>query len=157
MENASVPFSPDADCAKWLAGSSVAINLALDVPGSGGTMMAVGVGTFNSNTVNALASSPKGSNLPAGMLITVNANGAFFNSGPSSSVGYGIPSWIQGGTSAAQVEILLHELAHLVSAANFLDDGPLANGSPNVDAQTTNNKLVMHNCGDVVKQAAGLN
>jgi hypothetical protein len=91
------------------------------------------------------------------MLITVNANGAFFNSGPSSSAGYGLPSWITAGSAGAQAEILLHELAHDLGAAGFQADGPLSNGSPNADAQTTNNQLVLKNCGDVVAQAAGRN
>ena len=84
------------------------------------------------------------------MLITVASNGAFFNSGPSTSVGFGLPKWITGGSGAAQAEILLHELAHDLGAAGFLDDGPLPNGMPNISAQTTNNGLVMQNCGGVV-------
>ena len=96
-----------------------------------------------------------GTNLPQGMLITVNSNGAFFNSGPSQFVGYGIPSWINGGTNAAKSEILLHELAHDVGAAGFQSDGPLPDGSPNVAAQTANNQLVMQNCGNVVDLAPG--
>ncbi len=146
-------IAQDPDCAGWLAGSSQAINYMLDVPGTGATMMAVGVGSFstNDNAVDGIS----GTNLPQGMLITVNSNGAFFNSGPSQFVGYGIPSWINGGTNAAQSEILLHELAHDVGAPGFQSDGPLPDGSPNVSAQTANNQLVMQNCGNVVDLAAG--
>jgi hypothetical protein len=92
---------------------------------------------------------------PGSMLITVNLNGAFFNSGPSSFVGYGLPSWITGGTNAAQAEILLHELAHNIGAAGFPADGPLRNGAPNIQAQTANNQLVMQKCGDIVNLAGG--
>ena len=97
-----------SDCANWLAGFNSAINYMLDEPGTGATMMAVGVGAF-STTDNAVAGSAQ-TDLSVGALITINVNGAFFNSGPSSFVGYGVPSWITGGTDAAQTEILLHEL-----------------------------------------------
>ena len=138
-------------CSGWLQGSSSAIDYMLNVPGSTANMMAVGVGNFPAGT-NAVAGIT-GTNLPPGMLITVSLNGAFFNSGPSSSVGFGIPKWITGGSGAAQAEILLHELAHDLGASGFLDDGPLPNGMPNISAQTTNNGLVMQNCGGVVDSA----
>ncbi len=134
----------DPDCAKWLKGYYNDINFMLDAPGSGATMMAVGVGSFSKAGYNAVAGTA-GTNLPTGMLITVNLNGAFFNSGPASSVGFGIPSWIKGGTPAAQAEILLHELAHdIIGAPSFQDDGPLPNGQPNVPAQTANNTAGMN-------------
>jgi hypothetical protein len=145
----------NTDCANWLAGFGSAIDYMLDVPGSGATMMAVGVGAF-STAENAFSGSA-GSNVPAGTLITVNTNGAFFDSGPSTAVGYGVPSWITGGSDAAQALILLHELAHNLGAAGFEDDGALPDGSPNINAQTQNNQLVMKNCGGVVNQAGGKN
>jgi uncharacterized protein RhaS with RHS repeats len=142
-------IAQNSDCAKWLMGSTLAINYILDVPGSGATAITAGVGSFTSS-INGFAGTA-GTNLtPGSALITINLNGAFFNSGPSTSVGYGIPSWITGGSNAAQAEILLHELAHDLSAAGFLNDD--ANSTAN---QTTNNSLVLQNCGDVVKQAAG--
>ena len=144
-------IAQNADCAKWLQGSSGAINYMLDVPGTGATMMAVGVGSFSGNGINAVAGIT-GTNLPTGMLITVNLNGAFFNSGPSTSVGFGVPSWITAGSYAAQALILLHELAHDLNAAGFNQ-----NDSGNSDAQKANNGLVLQNCGDVVKQAGGQN
>ena len=148
-------INQDPTCSDWLQGSNAAINFMLDAPGSGATMMAVGVGNF-STTDNAVASTT-GTNLPEGTLITVALNGAFFNAGPSNSVGYGLPSLITGNSNGAQAEILLHELAHDLGAGGFQDDGPLPNGQPNVGAQTINNGLVMKYCGGVVGLAAGRN
>jgi len=117
----------------------------LDAQGSGAKAMMVGVGSFNSDTVNAVPGT-SGTNLAAGsMLIIVNTSGAYFNSGPNETVGYGVPSWITGGSPAAQAEILLHELAHDVGAAFFIQ-----NDYNNPTAQATNNGLVMKNCGDLV-------
>ena len=112
--------------------------------------MAVGVGNFSgpgASTTNAVAGNA-GTDLPDGMLITVNLNNAFFNSGLTA--GYGTN--IQGGTAAAMVLILLHELAHITGAQGFNnDDG----GANNQAAQTRNNQLVLENCGGVVGRFAG--
>ena len=105
------------------------------------------MGNFSSS-INAFAGT-FGTNLAVGALITVNVQGAFFNSGPSTSVGYAIPSWITGGSTAAQAEILLHELAHNVNANGFV---PNDNG--NAAAQSTNNTLVMQNCGNLIQEVA---
>jgi len=144
----------DADpaCSKWLSGSDTAISFMLGVAGTGSLGMMVGVGTFSDNTVNAVEGT-SGTNLsPGSMLITVNTNGAFFSA--QASVGYGVPAGITGGSGAAQALILLHELAHALEAAGFIaNDGPMANGQPNVAAQTANNQLVMQNCGNIVNLA----
>jgi hypothetical protein len=135
----------DPTCAKWLAGADLAINFMLNAPGGGATAMMVGVGSFSDVTVNAVASA-SGTNLaPGSMVITVNTNGAFFDSGPNSSVGFDVPSWITGGTPAAQAEILLHELAHNVGAAGFNQ-----NDYNNPVAEGENNVKVMQNCGNIV-------
>lgn len=146
-----VAIAQDPTCDGWLGGSWNAINYMLDAPGSGATMMAVGVGAFPGGT-NAVASNT-GTNLPDGVLITVATNGAFFNAG--ANPGFGLPGWVAAGSNAVQAEILLHELAHDLSAAGFQADGPLQNGNPNVAAQTANNGLVMEKCGGVVNLAAG--
>jgi RHS repeat-associated protein len=142
-------IAQDPNCDHWLQSNGQNINLAinymLDAPGSGATAMMVGVGSFSDNAVNAMAGTG-GTNLtPGSMLITVNTSGAFFNSGPASSVGYGVPSWITGGSPAAQALILLHELAHVVGAAGFNN-----NDYGNATAEKNNNTLVMRNCGDIV-------
>jgi RHS repeat-associated protein len=141
-------IAQDSDCSGWLQGFSAAINYMLDAPGSGATMMAVGVGSFGNNADNAVEGS-LGTNLPSGMLITVNVNGAFFNAGPSTAVGFGLPSWIQGGSAAAQGEILLHELGHVVNASGMQSD------KGNNDAEARNNQLVMQHCGDIVNALGG--
>jgi hypothetical protein len=82
------------------------------------------------------------------MLITVNTNGAFFNS--SVSVGYDVPAWITGGSNAAQALILLHELAHDLNAAGFNQ-----NDAGNAAAEGQNNQLVLQNCGNVINFFAG--
>ena len=76
-------------------------------------------------------------------------NGAFFNAGPSTAVGYGVPSWITGGSPAAQVLILLHELAHDLEAAN------MKIGDTSVADQTANNELVMQKCGSIINSLSG--
>lgn len=96
------------------------------------------------STTNAVAGNV-GTNLPDGMLITVNLNGAFFNS--NLSAGYGTN--IQGGTDVAKVLILLHELAHDVGAAGFIS------GDQSAADQTKNNQSVMENCAGVLRRAAG--
>lgn len=146
-------ISQDPSCDSWLQGSYAAISYMLDAPGSGATMMAVGVGNFPAGT-NAVAGTG-GTNLPAGMLVTVALNGAFFQKGVSP--GFGLPAWVAAGSDAVQAEILLHELAHDPGAAGMQSDGPLPNGQPNVQAQTINNQAVMTNCGGVVALAAGRN
>jgi hypothetical protein len=117
----------------------------LDAPGGGATSMMVGVGSFSDSAVNAVEGTNGTNMAPGSMLITVNTNGAFFNSGPSSTVGYGVPSWITGGSPAGQALILLHELAHAVGAAGFNN-----NDYGDAQAETQNNNLVLKNCGDII-------
>ena len=142
-----------ADCAGWLSGTGTtsatqAINYMLDTPGSGATGVTVGVGN-----VSGGANAVEGSNVPgvpSGTLMTIAINGAFFQPGSSATVGYGVPNWITGGSLAAQMLLVIHELAHAVEAPGF---NPNDNGNP--AAQTANNSLVMKNCGDVISWWAG--
>jgi hypothetical protein len=110
-----VAIAQDPKCDGWLSESWGAIDFMPYAPGSGATMMAVGVGTFPAGT-NAVASI-SGTNLPVGTLITVASNGAFFNAGVNP--GFGLPRWVAGGSNAVQAAILLHELAHDLGAAGF--------------------------------------
>jgi RHS repeat-associated protein len=143
-----VAISQDDTCNSWLKDNQGDISWMLG--GAPGSTMAVGVGNFSgpgASTTNAVAGN-SGTDLPDGMLITVNLNGAFFYS--NSIAGYGTN--IQGGTDAAKALILLHELAHITEAQGFInDDG----GANNEAAQTRNNQLVLENCGGVVGRAAG--
>jgi hypothetical protein len=95
-----------------------------------------GVGDFSDPTVNAVFGNT-GTNLGLNAGITVNANGAYFSS--SVTVGVGVTG-ITGGTAAAQVFILLHELAHATGAAGFLDN------DSDPTRQAANNALVLQNC-----------
>ena len=133
-------IAQDDKCSKWLAGSGQAIDYMLGNNPTGAMM--VGVGSFSDATTNAVAGT-NGTNLtPGSMLITVKVDGAFFNS--NVSAGYGLPSWITGGSAAAQGEILLHELAHDVGASGFI------NGDLSPADQTKNHQMVMDNCGSVI-------
>jgi hypothetical protein len=142
----------DPTCSKWL-GSSVSSDIEYMLGNNPGGQMMVGVGSFSDNGTNAVAGTNGTNMTPGSMLITINTNGAFFNS--SAGVGYGVPSWIQAASAAEQGLILLHELAHLVEAAEFVqNDGPLNN--PNyVNNQKTNNQLVMQNCGSIINSLGG--
>ena len=143
---------PDSDCTNWLEGSSSTESFLSQLSILANTPSTVGVGTFSDNTVNAVAGSPPSTGIPAGTEITVNVNGAYFNSGSSSSVGYGVPSWITGGSPAAQMLLVIHELAHDFAAPGFN-----ANDNGNSAAQTANNNLVMQKCGSVISWWAGQN
>jgi hypothetical protein len=122
----------------------------LDMPGSGAPGVLVGVGNI-SGGANAVEGSAA-TGVPSGTLITVALNGAFFQSGSSATVGYAVPNWITGGSLAAQMLIVIHELAHVDEVPGF---DPNDNGSP--AAQTNNNNLVMKNCGDAISWWAGKN
>ena len=138
-------IAQDPNCDDWLSNNDQAVNFMLDAPGGGATSMMVGVGSFSDSAVNAVEGTNGTNMAPGSMLITVNTNGAFFNSGPSSTVGYGVPSWITGGSPAGQALILLHELAHAVGAAGFNN-----NDYGDAQAETQNNNLVLKNCGDII-------
>jgi RHS repeat-associated protein len=134
-------------CATWLTNEGVSgsqlIN-ALETSVSGGP--SYGYGTLSSNTTAAFVGTMNTdgtpiSGLPGDSSITVNSNGAFFNSGYT--VGSGNTQY-NGGTLQAQIFILIHELAHLSGAAGFQSDA----GNPSAVAK--NNALVQKNCGSQI-------
>jgi RHS repeat-associated protein len=138
-------------CASWLTGLDFsASDFISAIMGTGPGSYSFGYGVLNSNTTAAFvgnrnASGTPVAGLPPDSTITVNSNGAFFNS--AYTVGALGSTQYLGGTLQAQVFILLHELAHEVGAAGFLPDaGNQAN-------QNSNNALVQKNCG---KQIAGV-
>lgn len=134
-------------CAKWLTGSDFSASQlipALENAGLGGPTY--GYGALNSNTTAAFVGNTNTNGtpiagLPADASITVNTNGAFFNSG--FTVGSGNTQYT-GGTLQAQIFILVHELAHLVGAAGFQSD------AGNSSAVASNNALVQKNCGSQI-------
>ena len=100
----------DADCSGWLNGNSEVITTLLG-EGPESSVVYAGVGKFSDPTVNAVAGIG-GTNLPDGSaLLTVNTEGAFFNSDALTDSGR-----TKGKTDVAKAFILLHELAHLTQA-----------------------------------------
>lgn len=67
-------------------------------------------------------------------------------------MGYDIPSWITGGSLAAQTEIVIHELAHDFDVPGFVQ-----NDAGSAVAQAINNQAVLQNCGDVISYLSGHN
>ena len=137
-------------CAKWLTGANFsAADFINAIMGSGSNDYTFGYGAVSDNSIAAFvghhnADGTVVAGLPGNATITVNSNGAFFNS--AYSVGSGRTQYT-GGSLQAQIFILVHELAHEVGAAGF---GPDLN---NQGAEDTNNALVQKNCG---KQIAGV-
>jgi hypothetical protein len=144
----------DPSCESWLGkNESVSTGIGYMLGNNPGNQMMVGVGSFSGSGTNAVAGTNGTNMTPGSMQITINTNGAFFNA--SAGVGFGVPSWILADSPAEQGLILLHELAHGLGAPNFIqNDGPI-NGQPNVQAQTTNNQLVMQNCGSIINSLGG--
>jgi hypothetical protein len=138
----------DPTCSNWLTGVQTVIAQALgSLPNqaNGTAIMMVGVGSFSNPGVNAVAG-VVGTNLaPGTAAITVNVNGAFFNS--NVSVGYGVIN-MTGGSDVAQIEILLHELAHLTGASGFI-----SNDANSASAQTSNNSMVEVMCQSTLNLA----
>jgi hypothetical protein len=134
-------------CATWLTNEGVSVSQlinALETSVSGGP--SYGYGTLSSNTTAAFVGTMNTdgtpiSGLPGDSSITVNSNGACFNSGYT--VGSGNTQY-NGGTLQAQIFILIHELAHLSGAAGFQSDA----GNPS--AVASNNALVQKNCGSQI-------
>jgi hypothetical protein len=132
----------NADCAKWLGGATAVNNVINSILNPNNmTGIGVGVGNFGSPSYGAVAGTYGTNILPAGsMQITVNLIGAFFN--PSAPLGNGVPATIRADTSAAQAEILIHELGHLL--------GVLQGNDNNASTQSQNNQDVLTNCSKVV-------
>jgi len=106
----------DSKCGNWLSGNQALINTLVGNTPSG--LVYAGVGDFSSSgtsVTNAIAGAPASTGLPAGALLTVNADGAFFSA--SATTGY--QGDISGGSDLAKAFILLHELGHLTGAAGF--------------------------------------
>lgn len=133
--------------ATWLSNqdfSASQLIAAMETAVSGGP--SYGYGVLNSSTTAAFVGTNNTdgtpiAGLPANASITVNSNGAFFNS--AYTVGSGFVQYT-GGTLQAQIFILVHELAHEVGAAGFQPDA----GNPSAGA--SNNALVQKNCGSQI-------
>ncbi len=142
-------LSVNSDCTSWLTNISAGISAAgfiTAIMGSGPNEYTFGYGAINSPSTAAFVGNNNAdgspvSGLPSNATITVNSNGAFFNSDFTVTGG---GAQYTGGTLAAQVFILLHELAHEVGAPGFQPD----NGDQ--AAETSNNNLVQQHCGSQV-------
>ncbi len=78
--------------------------------------------------------------MPLTAAFTVNSNGAFFNG--LFTVG---ARAYKGNTLMAQAAILIHELAHIISASGFQSD------FGNAKAGSANDNLVNKNCGKLIE------
>ena len=141
-------LSTDNSCSQWLTGQNFsAAQFIQAIMGSGPQDYTFGYGAISPNSTAAFVGNTlPGTDapvpgLPIDSSITVNSNGAFFNS--AYTVGSGKTQYT-GGTLQAQAFILLHELAHEVNALGFLPD------AGNSKAEATNNQLVQQNCGSEV-------
>jgi RHS repeat-associated protein len=136
--------SSNSDCNSWLAGNNGVINTLEGSISATGTQDQVfaGVANFNTNSVAAVAGEG-GTDMPDGQaLLTVNINGAFFNSAYSVSTASG--TTYTGGSAQAQGMILLHELAHLTGAQGFTSN------DNNTTASNANNQLVSQHCQGIL-------
>jgi len=138
--------NPQSTCSTWMQGTGTDASLLIQ---SLLTSNNFGHGTFNQQDVAAFTYGVNPDNSPVGIpnnfAITVNDNGAFFNS----SFVVGIRNYAGNGIRA-QGTILIHELSHLLSHANndanlFQDDF----GIPK--AQKWNNTLVDQNCRTLIE------
>jgi len=105
--------------------------------------VAIGHGEFDTRTVSAFTGNhPNQTDLPPGYAIMVNTMGAFIvGSYTKDNKSYTLSAnGFAGGTSQAQVAILLHELAHFLGAAGFQSD------FNNPAAATSNDRLIRQNC-----------
>jgi len=122
-------------------------------------LILVGHGIFEHTMVAAFTGN--GGNVPAGYMMVIADNGAFFTDKTAKSVErdapgsatFGGPTGYylevahkyRGGSNAAKVEILLHELSHAVGVAehDYHDSA----------AVDRNDKRILDNCGKVLKLA----
>jgi hypothetical protein len=143
----------DPDCAKWLSGIGAQIAGLEGDPNDPNSAL-IGHGTFDTTSVAAFTgSNPSQTDLPVGYAITVNDTGAFFvGSYTSGGQQYTLTvGGYAGGSSQAQILILLHELAH--SLGMIPDDfGP---GIPGGQS-SRNDKTVMQNCGKTLNAAKNI-
>ena len=144
---AALPSYPT--CNNWLQGTG-------DEQGVSGstyiqsliTNTLFGHGVFDADHIRTAAISFSGgtTGIPAGTIVTVNDNGAFFNATASNGQAFTVGKRdYAGGSLAAQAEILIHELGHDLYVAGFQHD----NGIPK--AGKANDSLVDQNCRSLIE------
>ncbi|NWG14298.1 MAG: hypothetical protein HXY20_12260 [Acidobacteria bacterium] len=133
----------DEDCAKWLASLSTTIDKVLGDPTDEESVV-IGHGEFDRPLIAAFTNNdPFRTDLPPGYAIAVNDTGAFF------SDNY-VVAGHSGGSSQAQVFILLHEFAHLLEAPGFKPD------FESKKAGSANDRLATKHCGKTVNNAKSI-
>ncbi len=131
-----------ADCLTFL--QSGGVNLGSYVRGL--TSGYVAVGSFDTGI--AAFTGTGGTNVPAGYAaIIFNSGGVFFNSTNASGQTLTVGPNLQGGSAAAQVFTILHELAHALNSSGFLSD------CQNQAAGRTNDQLIQTNCAGTYNAA----
>jgi hypothetical protein len=134
----------DPDCNSWLTNNLGSIQTLLGLT-AGSSTMYVAVGNFSNNSVDAIAGVAGTDLAPSTALLTVNANGAYFNAGYTiAGTSY------QSSTAMGDVLILLHELAHLTLAAGFVGN------DNNTSDAASNNRLVLQHCTKTVQGLGSL-
>jgi len=132
----------DDNCAGWLTGVGDAIAGLLGNPEDERTVI-IGHGAFDTRKTAAVTNNnPNQTDLPAGYGMAVNDLGAFFvGSYTENGRTYSLSAnGYVGGTSQAQVAILLHELGHMLNAQGFQSD------FNNDQAGAANDRLVRQHC-----------
>lgn len=141
--------SPKPTCSNWLKGTgttgSQAIQLLLEGSDPLHPVNNFGHGIFNITGIAAVTGGRNADNtligVPANFSITLNDGGAFFNSTDSAGRLFTTGRrQYPGNTLKAQSTILIHELGHVLSVAEFQADA----GIPK--AGKANDKLVDQNC-----------
>jgi hypothetical protein len=91
-------------------------------------------------SINAFIGGTQHDDLPAGIAIAVNDLGLFFNPSLTNNV-----AGFEGGTSKAQLLILLHELGHITQAF-----GPNENDFGDQSKVNANNNFIKQHCGAMI-------
>lgn len=109
-----------------------------------------GHGVFNTTTIAAVTGiqNRDGSfiGVPNNFAITVNDIGAFFNAGDNDGHSYFVGKReYSGNTLRAQATILIHELAHVLSASGFQADAGIPKAGKATDG------LVDKNCRNLIE------
>ncbi len=135
----------DKDCANWLGGIGGAIDSILGDPADERTVL-IGHGEFDDSAIGAFTgNAPSQTDIPDGYAMTVNDTGLFFKSISGMTAG-----GYNGGTSQAQVFIMLHELGHWLNAGGYQSD------FDNQDAGKSNDNLVKQKCGKTLNGAKNI-
>ncbi len=138
----------NTDCSNWLHGAVVNdaptyIDVLFGSQTNG--VQAFGHGVFRPEDVTAFTGANE--DVPAGILLTVNDKGGFFQ--PQDSLGNNLrtgPRQYQGGKQRARDAILIHEFAHGIRVPGFQPDL----GKPWIGKE--NDKLVDDHCRKVIER-----